>query len=354
MKPASVFGLSLILFSGSAHSAEHGFKKAYFGATKPGTFAKIRSVDDKGAVSEFTYARLADQNGDRWVETGYAVTSGQFKGTSSVMSYLVSSSFPFDKDGIDFIRGAKRCVAQVGGNEPTEEQPDMVKALATNGFDYAAIVSFKGTETVAGKECDHYTFFHKTNYPNAPVTIMTGDLWMSDQVPFGTVKEITITKDADGKVTGKYTNTLVESGSNAKTALRGWSWSTLAPGATPAPVAMSLAEAFRKELVSIECAVVDGSGGKRLLITITNKGDAHLRVSLTKTPMTFTVGAPLETLTIAAEADRKLDIPSEERAEPIEVTQTGKRRATSGTFTITRYEGAPLFQGSVEVGSAKN
>lgn len=343
-----------VTFAQVAPAAEHGFKKPYFGATKPGTFAKIKSVDDKGAVSEFTYARLADQGGDRWVETRYAVTSGQFKGTNSIMSYLVNASFPFEKDAIDFTRGAKRCVSQMGAGEPTETQPDVVKAIAANGFDYAAIVTFKGTETIAGRECDHYAYVYKSSYPNAPSTTLAGDIWLSDQVPFGTVKEVSIAKDEKGKVTGKYTNTLVDSGSGAKTALRGWSWSTLAPGATPAPVAMSLAEAFRKELVSIACEVVEGSGGKRLKIVITNKGDAHLKVSLTKAPMTFTVGAPLETLTIAADSDRKLDIESEDRADPVEVTQSGKRRATSGTFTITRYEGAPLLQGSVEVGPGKN
>jgi hypothetical protein len=366
-----------------AAGAETHFKKAYFGQTTPGSFARLRMTDEKGAVSEYTYSRLADLGDDRWIELHYAVVSGQFKGTDSVTACLVPASFALDQDAIDFQAHARRCAANSGGGKATEYPADTMKAIASGVINYASLVVFKGPDKIDGRACDHYTYAYKTTIMNKPGT-MNGDLWLSDAVPFGLVKESATTVDAAGKVLSRYETILVETGTSARSALPGWSWgkgagaqtaarpspaaggsvtarSSLAGGSarsTSAPAGpagpMTLPQAFAANALKIVCEVVRGSqDGSRVRLTLSNASEKPLKVTLTRAPMTLEVGAPLETLTLAADFDRTVEIAPTRTALPLEVNQRGKRRAISGKFTVSRYEGKPLFSGSVDVGFVK-
>ncbi len=214
---------ALLAFAVGAAAGEAGFKKPYFGATKPGSFAKLKSTDDKGAVTEYTYARLPDQKGEAWLETGMAIVSGQFKGTSSVTSCLMPAAFPLESDAIDFQGHARRCVASTGGGQPIEYPASTIKAILDGGTNYAKLVSFKGTETVDGRTADHYTYADATNFMNVPAHT-TGDLWVSEAVPFGVVREVMTTRDKAGKVLTKSEIVLVATGQDARSAMKGWSW----------------------------------------------------------------------------------------------------------------------------------
>ena len=92
--------------------------------------------------------------------------------------------------------------------------------------------------------------------------------------------------------------------------------------------------------------------GGRLRLRLTNRSLEPITLALQRTPVTLKVRAPLETLTVAADADRVLELAAG-AGKVVEMNQTGKRRATRGRFTIGLYEGRPFLQGSVEVGSAK-
>jgi hypothetical protein len=98
-----------------------------------------------------------------------------------------------------------------------------MKAILEGGTNYAKLVSFKGTETVDGRAADHYAYAYATNFMNIPAHT-TGDLWLSDPVPFGLVKEVMVTRDKGGKVLTRIETVLVETGQNAQTALKAWSW----------------------------------------------------------------------------------------------------------------------------------
>lgn len=217
--------LAIVLASGSWSAAADapGFKKPYFGATKPGTFAHQKSTDEKGALTEYTYSRLEDMAGERVIELRYETLTGKFKGSKSITACLVPAAFALESDAIDFQAHARRCVAGVGG-APTEYPPDTMKAIASSMTNYAAIATFKGTETVAGKPADRYGYEYKSTYMNVPATT-TGDLWLSDAVPFGLVKEVMTMKSASGKVLTRIETVLADSGEGAHTALPGWSWS---------------------------------------------------------------------------------------------------------------------------------
>jgi hypothetical protein len=218
-----VLAVALLWCAWPAAGEAPGFKKPYFGATRPGTFARQRATDEKGAVTEYTYSRLADVAGERVIELRYEVISGQFKGTKSVTGCLVPASFPLESDAIDFQAHARRCVAGTGGTRPTEYPPATMKAIAEGMTNYAAIVSFKGAETVDGKPADHYGYEYKSSYMNIPATT-SGDLWLSDAVPFGLVKDVMTMRDASGKTLTRIETVLAQAGEGARTALPGWRW----------------------------------------------------------------------------------------------------------------------------------
>jgi hypothetical protein len=161
--------------------------------------------------------------GERALELSYEIVSGQFKGTKSVTACLVPASFPLENDAIDFQGNARRCVANAGGGAPTEYPADTMKAIADGMNNYAKMVTFKGTETVNGKPADRYGYEYKSSYMNIPATT-TGDLWLSDTVPFGLVKEVMTMRDEKGKILTRIETVLVDTGAGARTALPGWSW----------------------------------------------------------------------------------------------------------------------------------
>jgi hypothetical protein len=223
MNRGLVLTFGLLSCAWSVAGAEPGFKKPYFGATQPGTFARQKATDEKGAVTEYTYSRLADLAGERVVELRYEVISGQFKGSNSITGCLVPASFSLESDAIDFQAHARRCVAGTAGTRPTEYPPATMKAIAEGLTNYAAIATFKGAETVDGKPADRYGYEYKSSYKNIPATT-TGDVWLSEAVPFGVVKEVMTMRDASGKTLTRIETVLAESGEGARTGLPGWSW----------------------------------------------------------------------------------------------------------------------------------
>jgi len=228
MKHRLALAVALLWCAWPASGETPGFKKAYFGATRPGTFAHQKATDETGAVTDTTYARLADVAGERVIEMNYEIVSGQFKGTTLATGCLLPATFALESDAIDFQGHARRCVYGTGQGKPTEYPAATMKAIASSMTNYAAMVTFKGTETVDGKPADRYGYEYKASYKNIPATT-TGDLWLSDAVPFGVVKEVMTMRDASGKTLTRIETVLVQSGEGAKTFLPGWSW-----GAAPA------------------------------------------------------------------------------------------------------------------------
>lgn len=232
MKRTLAVALLVLSSAGLPAAEQRGFKKAYFGATEVGTFARHRATDETGAVSEYTYARLADVAGERVLEMRYRALSGQFKDTQSLTSCLVPATFPLADDALDFQIHARRCVAGTDGSaRPTEYPRATMKAIAQGLNNYAAMVTFKGTETVDGRPADRYGYTYKGNFKNVPATT-TGDLWLSDAVPFGLVKEVMVTRDAAGQELTRIETVLSEKGTGSQTALPRWSWE---PSAKKAP-----------------------------------------------------------------------------------------------------------------------
>jgi hypothetical protein len=237
-----------------------------------------------------------------------------------------------------------RWVEKMQSSAPDGQQIDMdeetIRAIVSGATDYGAIVVFKGTETVDGKACDHYTY----SYESGALGKVEGEYWLSEKVPFAVVKEVVSGKDATG---ARYRNEtkVVESGVRPELAK---------PGKTPsaaAPPVATLGGLYAAGKLSILVDVVPESSTVRL--TVTNSGETALELVVPKGKTTLSCGEPVEELVLVADAERKLTIPAGSAAPPFELSQKGTRRPTKGSFTVSVYEGQPLFSGTVEMGRVK-
>lgn len=329
-----VYVLLAVAFAATAAHAASRFRKPYYKATVPGAWALTRSVNTvNGDVSEYRYARLADDAGRVVFETRYDQKTGQFAGTKGTNRYVLRAGFPIETDGPSYMRWVEKSAATSPDGEVVSMDEETTKAIAAGATDYGAIVVFKGTETVDGKACDHYTYEYDSGSGK-----VQGEYWLSEKVPFGVVKEVLGGTDATG-ARYHFETKLVESGVTPE----------IARGAGPA--AATLAALYGKGKLSIRVEVLPGAS--RVRLTLTNPGEAPLDVVVPKGTTSLPCGTPVGNLVLVSDAERKLSIPGGEAAPPLELTQKGARRPTKGSFTISVYEGEPLFSGSVEMDSVK-
>ena len=309
------------------------WKKPYFTATKPGSFVRLQSVDAvTGDIDESVLTRLADEDGHVVFERRSEYKTGKFKGTKFVNRHVMKSGFPMEMEGLSYERWVEKLQVGMGDGPLNENDAETVNNIASGGVDYGAIAVFKGTETIGGKACDHYAY----SYDRKGLGKVEGELWLSDQVPFAAVKQTLRGKDATGAAY-RFETKLVETGLSAA-------------AATPAPVTFT--DLFRGGKISIVVEVVPKSS--RVQLTITNKGEAKLKVVVPKGITTLEVGSPVDTLVLVADAERALEIPAHGTAPRFDLTQKGAYRPTKGTFTVSVFEGQPLFSGSVEMDHVKN
>jgi hypothetical protein len=184
-----------------------GWNKAYFAATKPGSFATARMTSNVSPASTSTLMRLADENGQIVIEQ--KTDFGDKKTPKTTNRYVLAKGFDGDRDLIDYMKGLVASRYAVGASTTYQDMPgpaiDAMKKMPT----YAEHAEFKGTETVAGKPCDHYTYTRSA--PGDP-QLLSGEVWLNPDVPFGVVKETTKTTDPSGKVLFTTESVLTDSG----------------------------------------------------------------------------------------------------------------------------------------------
>jgi len=184
-----------------------GWNQAYFAATKPGGFATSRTASNVSLPFTSTLTRLADDDGRVVVEQHMVFNDKATPPTTN--RYVLAKGFDADRDLIDYMKGLVLSSYRVGAATAFEDMPaaaiDAMKKMPT----YAEHATFKGSETVAGKRCDHYTY---TRNAEGDAQLLAGDVWLNPTVPFGVVKETTKTTDTSGKVLFFTESLLVESG----------------------------------------------------------------------------------------------------------------------------------------------
>jgi hypothetical protein len=181
--------------------------KAYFAATKPGTWAKHRLTTSVTKPSTTTYTRLPDENGQ--VVIDQLAEFSDDSSPTSTMRYHLAPGFNADRELIDFLTVIVAAASRIGAEGPFDPLPadtvSAIKAMPT----YRATAAFKGTERIDGKSCDRYVYTRK----HATQT-ETGELCLSPSIPFGLVKQKITNSDAAGKVENTAEVTLVDSGSS--------------------------------------------------------------------------------------------------------------------------------------------
>lgn len=314
-----------------------GWKKPYFGATKSGSWAKY--TEDAGTMKMTTVnTRFADTDtGAPRVGSRTEFADNQYPAV--INEYTLSNKFVLDRDLIDFMSAitAGGASSSDGAVIPFDEAT--LSAIRKNSQTYGPAVVFKATETIGGKSCDQYGY--TLHHPGDPATTESGDLWMSEAVPFGLVKRTSTTKDAKGKVVSSYTRLLIDSGSGA---------SPVAAKTKAPRTVYTLAEAYEAGLIRLTIKVDPaGKDGERAWLVVSTKDGHTITVNIPKGKTALRASTPLETFTFELAAAKSLKV-SSEPAAPVDIRQLGEQRVTKGTFELSVYEGTPLFSGSVTVG----
>jgi hypothetical protein len=325
------------LFSSGASAA--GWKKAYFGATKPGTWARYldHSSDPANVDMTVTMTRLGDDQGRAQIEMKMD-SNGKYPLVLS--RYIIKSGFDVDRDLLDY---GPSIVGGAGGDGDTQTVFDAntVKLVAENMPEYGPAVVYKGSEVIDVKKTDRYSYAIKRPGPSTE----SGDYWLSDAVPFGVVRNtFTI---AEGEKTTKFERKLIATGTGPVPA---------STAATPAKEAVfTLKEAYDEGLIRINATVDDAvKNGEKVYLHITAKEEAPtpMTVTIPKGKTALHVEMPIDNFIIDSPSAKPLTLTSD-KAVDIDVKQTGRRRVLKGTFQITTYEGQPLWTGSATVGSVK-
>jgi hypothetical protein len=341
----TVPALILLLAASILAAAEPaGYRKPYFGLTKPGTWAKYTMKMPGFPDSFTTYTRLADEDGHARLETRSEFTT-EGQASTSFNDYTLETGYSLEKDALDFGKAVVGMTIRSSGAEPMVMEPAMLENIRKGMSDYAPVARFVAAETVGGRACDKYTYSLK--HPGNPVQLESGELWLSDTVPFGLVRQTGVTKDPSGKLLSRFEIILSDSGAGATPA------STAAAKAAPqGPV--TLADAFKKEQVELTVDILDDSkDGSRLRVTFKNKIEAPLKLVIPRGVTALDTGTPIDVLNLVSAAERILEIAPGKISSPIELTQTGSYRAVKGRFVVSIYEGTQLFSGGVTMDHVK-
>lgn len=345
----TVSALAILLAASTLAAVEPaGYKKAYFGATKPGTWAKYTMKMPTFPDSFTTYTRLSDEDGYPRLETRSEFTT-EGQASTSFNDYKLAKGFSLEKNALDFGKAIVGMTIRAGDGEPMVMEPAVLENIRTGMSAYGPVAKFVATETVAGKICDRYTYALK--HPGNPVQLEAGELWLSDAVPFGLVRQTGVTKEPSGKVLSEFEIILTDSGSGATgttTAVVG------AATAKEAPGPLALGDAFQKERVELSVEVMGTPpDGSRVRVTFKNKSDEPLRLVIPAGATALEAGTPIETLTLVSAAEKTLELSPGKSSPPIDLTQTGSYRVVKGKFVISVYEGTQLFSGGVTMDHVK-
>lgn len=335
--------LTLVVFAIPSLLAA-GWNKPYFAATKPGAWASYKTTGSVGAPSTSTMTRLADHDGQVVIE---AATEFHDKNTpDSTNRYEIARGFDADRELIDFMTGLVSASYSLKGGSYTA-MPAVAITSMKSIPSYASGAVFKGTETIDGKACDHYSYSRglKTD-----PTIETGDIWLNPTVPFGEVKHTTTTKDQSGKV--MFTSETVLTGSGIKAVPTA---TATAKKSDLVPKDLTIKAAYDAELITVKVEIApEDKKGDHLKLTIQSNGKP-LTITIPTAASSLNVDIPFDNLVFTSPAAQKVDITPDRPATVVvnQQSKSGEQRVVAGTFTISISEGKNMFQGSATTGYPK-
>jgi hypothetical protein len=286
------------------------------------------------------------------VEFKLEVLSGPGSGTTTQQLFVMAPGFDLSRDAINYMKSLEAIVMQAGEGRAMVQSADIVSAIRKGTCDHGDVFTYKGKDKVKDVDCDVYTFETTCGGPHPSTEV--GEVCISGAVPFGVVRKTGEMRDSNGKKTSSSVMTLQDHGSGAQgSAVLLAQLPDIKGGekkATAAVKTILLEEAYREGLVEAQVEIVAGSGGNRLLLSLSNKSTEALQVTIPTGSTRLEAGSPLNTLEIAVESRKTITLKARGGSTPTEVAQLGKRGAVEGKFTLSIYEGEPLFAGSITMG----
>lgn len=321
-------------------------RKDYFGATTPGAWAEYRLESSDGTKSTSTSRRMADEDGHVVVEEGVKIEAGPGAGADVKNTFVLPKGFNLARDWLSHGKFTEKMTMKYGSVEMPVDATTL-EAIRKGTKDYRGAVTFEGVETVQGRPCDRYAYSVVIAGP-APGR-ETGQLWLSDSVAFGIVRQLARSFNPDGSAGASFDIQLQNSG--AVQAEAPPAVSTPVEMAPAAPSVVSLPEGYQAGRIGISVAVEKGSSGRRLRLTFKNKTEAEVTVKLAEGELSLPAGDPIGALRIHVGRAASVVVPAGGTSDAVTVGQQPGRGALEGTFELSVYEGTPLYSGSVTRGT---
>jgi len=323
-------------------------KKDYFGATKPGAWVEQALSSPDGSKSTYTSQRLPDEDGHVVLALSVKVIAGAGAGSESKNICVMPVDFNLARDFLSYGKFTEKMTMEFSGMKMPVDNTTL-DAIRKGSKDYRGGVTFEGSETIDGRSCDRYAYSISIAGP-AP-SKEAGKLWLDPTLPFGIVRQTAKVLKDDGSVASEYEIKLTGSGLDQSMA------SVASPPVeTPAPAPLKpsvvgLVDGLKAGQVAIDVSVVSGSKGRKLELVLRNKTDAQVTVNVPAGDLDIPGSPPVDVLRVTFAKQASLIIPPEESAAPVSVAQRGTRGPVEGKFTLSCYEGTPLFSGSATLDS---
>jgi hypothetical protein len=337
---AWTLAVPLLLSGGLAAGQDTaGFRKAYFGATAVGAWAKYRMTSPGAQEGFTTYTRLADEEGQQRLRVRVEFTAEGRRNTAN-NEYTLEKGFSLEKDALGFGRAVESAVTWQGSDEPEELPDEAVEDLQAMAPDFGERARFVAAEIVSGRKCDRYRYTQK--HPGDPATFEAGEIWLDPTVPFGVVRQTGELTDSRGRFISSYAMLLMDSGTGPAPPPR----TRRAAATTP----VKLAEAYGDGQVEIQA---DAAGSNGLKAAFKNISQESIRLTIPSGPTALEVGAPVGTLRLESASTWLFDLGPGETSETVELGQSGAPRVASGRFSAHRRDGKPVFTGNAALDTAK-
>lgn len=335
-----------ILFASLAMAWGADLRKSYFEATKPGAWSEYVLTSGENSTSLFSYQRRPNDDGRIVIELRVKVLTGPGKDSASKNTYFMPRNFNLGRDGLSFGKFIEKMSMSSSGMEMTVDEATLDQIRRAEK-DFRGAVTFEATERIDGRACDRYAYSLRTGAP-VPAN-ETGTLWLSDSVPFGIVRQTAEILRPDGTKVSSFEMRLQDSGFDQSLVKSGPKPEQ--PRKAPVqPSTIALQDGYRAGRVGLEVMVVEGSSGRQLSLTLQNKTDAELTVTIRAGNTELKAGSPVNVLKFSSADSLGVKLPAEGRGGPLLVKQRGSRGLNEGRCILSVYEGKPLFSGSVTIG----
>ena len=206
-KAAFAMFVSMLLVSLALAAGSTGYKKAYFGATKPGSWAQYLMRTEGQAEMTYVNTRLPDVSGQQRVEVRIEYMQ-KGKLIPAFTDYTLKAGYSLEKDALGFGKAIVAMSSRQPGANAYEMPESLLDSVRKSMPDYAASAEYVGTENIGGKVSDHYRYVQR--HPGSPAQIETGEIWLNETVPFGLVRQQAVTKEESGKVISQFDMLLVD------------------------------------------------------------------------------------------------------------------------------------------------